>query len=465
MVPTIRPTHKQHLAYEALRDPLKQFVFFGGGAGGGKSWLGCEWEITNAYFYPGIKSFIGREELKRLMTSSFVTFMKVCKFHQIPREDWLLNSKYNFIEFRNGSRIDLLDLKHLPTDPFFERLGSLEYTNGWIEEAGEINFGAFDVLKSRVGRHMNKEYGLSPKILSTCNPKKNWVYSTVYKPFKEGRLPSEYAFIQSLYRDNPHTADEYEKQLQSITDKVTKARLKDGIWEYDADPGTLINYEAMVDLFTNTVDESDDRYLIADVARFGADKIVIYLFHGLKLAKIYIYKKQGVDQTALTIRDIAKLERVPYSHILIDEDGVGGGVVDLLPGVHGFIANSAPLPNPRTEEPENYVNLKSQCSYKLADMINNHRIAIDVNLVATIEEITPERFKEMLKEELEYIKAKNVDNDSKKKQVVPKDEIKESLGRSPDLSDPLMMRMWFELPKRLIEEDYHEDVPFIPPSY
>lgn len=32
-----------------------------------------------------------------------------------------------------------------------------------------------------------------------------------------------------------------------------------------------------------------------------------------------------------------------------------------------------------------------------------------------------------------------------KKQVIPKDKVKELLGRSPDYSDMLMMRCWFEL--------------------
>jgi phage terminase large subunit len=36
-----------------------------------------------------------------------------------------------------------------------------------------------------------------------------------------------------------------------------------------------------------------------------------------------------------------------------------------------------------------------------------------------------------------------------KKQVMPKDKVKEMIGRSPDFSDTLMMREWFELAPRL----------------
>ena len=183
---TLTPTPKQHLAYEALKEDESRFVVFGGGAGGGKSWLACEWLMTNCVAYPNTRWFIARNELTRLMASTYVTFTKVCQYHDV--KNWSLNGAYHYIEFKNGSRIDLIDVRKNPSDPFFERYGSTEYTGGVLEEAGEIDFLAFDVLKSRVGRHMNKEYGIKPKILITCNPKKNWLYQYVYKPSVDGTL-------------------------------------------------------------------------------------------------------------------------------------------------------------------------------------------------------------------------------------------------------------------------------------
>ena len=176
----IQATKKQHKAWQALE--THNIVYMGGGAGGGKSWLIRETRLYNCYIYPGYKSFIARSELKRLMQSTFLTWVKVCKFHNIPLNDWRLNQMYSFIEFSNGSRIDLLDVSYKPSDPLYERLGSLEYTDGAIEEAGEIHHMAYDVLKSRIGRHNNfpgngnGEY-LRPTLLITGNPKKNWTYT------------------------------------------------------------------------------------------------------------------------------------------------------------------------------------------------------------------------------------------------------------------------------------------------
>lgn len=434
MKPTIRPTIKQDIAWKLLQEPESKYIVFGGGAGGGKSWLGCEWELTNAYFYPGYKGFIGREELTRLKKSTYVTFLKVCQFHKIPRDDWKFNGSENYIEFVNGSRIDFLDLAYKPSDPMYERFGSLEYSNGWIEEAGETKFLAFDVLKSRIGRHLNREMGIPIKMLITCNPKKNWLYKQVYQPWKGNTLSKDFRFVQSLYQDNPHTAKEYGEQLKSISDKATKQRLMYGNWEYDDDPALLIKYDNIVDLFTNTVDKGD-KYITADIARYGGDKIVIMIWNGYEVERIEVNEKQGLDITADKIRTLAREHQVPFSHIIVDEDGVGGGIVDTLTGINGFVNNSSPLINPLSEEKQNFRNLKSQCYYMLADYINGHKIAIKTS---------DESIKELIIEELEQVKSKDLDKDSKL-QIISKEEVKEVLGRSPDFSDALMMRIWFDL--------------------
>ena len=62
--------------------------------------------------------------------------------------------------------------------------------------------------------------------------------------------------------------------------------------------------------------------------------------------------------------------------------------------------------------------------------------------MSEVDGLTEEVFKEMLIEELEAIKSKDIDKDTKLK-VVSKEDIKEEIGRSPDFSDTAMMRMKF----------------------
>jgi hypothetical protein len=125
------------------------------------------------------------------------------------------------------------------------------------------------------------------------------------------------------------------------------------------------------------------------------------------------------------------------SNCLIDSDGLGGGPVDFLK-VKGFVNNGRPLPSPdrpNNDLPENYVNIKSQCYFRLAERINKN------GLFLTCE---TEQVKQWIIEELECVRQKTLDSDMKKA-VLPKDKVKEVLGRSPDFADAIMMREYFDL--------------------
>jgi hypothetical protein len=79
---------------------------------------------------------------------------------------------------------------------------------------------------------------------------------------------------------------------------------------------------------------------------------------------------------------------------------------------------------------ENYANLKSQCYFRLAERINRGELYFDVSDV---------NVKADLIQELEQVKQHNMDKDGKK-MIVPKDKVKELIGRSPDYADAIMMR-------------------------
>src|SRR6187551_1483191 len=358
----IQPTMKQNLAWLALLDTSTKYIVFGGGGGGGKSFMGCEWLIVQSLRYPNIKSFIAREKLKTIKQSTLQTFFKAAAHHGLKRDThYFYHQQDGYIDFPNGSRIDILELKYNPSDPMFEDLGSLEFTFGWIEEAGEIDTRAYDTIRTRIGRWNNDKYNLHPKLIITCNPKKNWLYTEFYKPWRDGTLAKDATFIQALVDDNPYNESEYRKMLESIKDPIKKQRLLMGDWEYDSEAGTLMGYDAINDLWSNTVVPEKNKYMTIDVARFGVDKTVIYFWEGWRLYRKEVYENQDTKITAQKIKEFAKTEKVSYSHIVIDEDGVGGGVIDQLRGVKGFMNNSSPLVNKKARdedlEHQNFVNL------------------------------------------------------------------------------------------------------------
>lgn len=428
---------KQETALYILTDNETEEFGYGGAAGGSKSWTGCAWVAFMCKAFPDTRWFIGREELKRLRESTLQTFFKICKAYGIT--DFKYNGQDHFIQFENGSRIDLLDLKYLPGDPLYERYGSTEYTGGWIEEGGEVHFGAYDTLKTRIGRHNNDKYGILGKLFVTLNPKKNWCHQVFWKPFKAGLLPKAIKFLQSLVTDNPYIETGYQDKLDAIKDKVRKQRLRYGNFDYDDDDKALMDYDRICDLFSNSFVEPGRKCITADVARFGRDKSVIVVWSGFRVDKIFTLEHKKVTEVAEFINQQRQLFEIALSDIVVDDDGVGGGVVDIL-GCKGFVNNGSPLPNPKQLNKENYSNLKSQCCYMLAEDVNEKKIFINCKDMELVEKIT---------EELEQIKKKDQDSE-KKLQVVSKDEIKEAIGRSPDYADAIMMREYFELAPRFV---------------
>lgn len=421
---------KQEEALRILTDDTHTEFLYGGAAGGAKSWTGCTWLAFMSLCYPGTKWFIGREELKRLRESTLITFFKVCAQYGIVRDqDFKYNGQDHYIQFTNGSRIDLLDLRYLPSDPLYERYGSVEYTGGWIEEGGEVNFGAYDTLKTRIGRHLNDKYGILRKLFISCNPKKNWMHSTFYKPAKTGTLPPYRIYLAALVQDNPFIEKDYIEALKSTTDKVKKERLLKGNWDYDDNPNALCSHDDIREIFYPKIHaRTGIKYITADIARFGSDRARILVWDGWAIIEQVSFDRSATTEIAACIESLAAKHRIPRYRIIADEDGVGGGVVDMC-RIGGFVNNSQCLNG------ENFSNLQTQCGYKLADKINSFAMSFDCEL--------SEDQKDEITEELEQLQTWNVDND-RKLFLKPKDEIKQDIGRSPDWRDALLMRVWFD---------------------
>ena len=418
-------TSKQKQAFKYMLDDTTTELLYGGAAGGGKSFLLVAYAIITSLKYPGVRGLIGRSKLDALKKTTLNTFFDVCSQWNIKAgEHYTYNAQSNIIKFYNDSEILLKDLFLYPSDANFDSLGSLELTYACIDEANQITEKAKNVLSSRI-RYKLDEYGLIPKLYMSCNPAKGWVYN-IYKESKDNTLPQHKKFIQALVSDNKHISKHYTAQLNKL-DEISKARLLRGDWEYDDSKDALIEYDAIINTFSNVV-PTGEKYITADIARFGKDKTAIYLWNGLQVAEIVVLDMSSMVDVANKIKEIQQREGVKLSNIIVDEDGVGGGAKDIL-RCKGFVNNSKAIRG------ENYTNLKTQCYYKLADLINKGQIGISTNDI---------RFKEAMIQELEQVRRVNIDKDTKLA-IMSKDKIKDLIGRSPDYSDALMMRCYYEL--------------------
>lgn len=421
-------TNKQNEALYYLKDSTTSEVLFGGGAGGGKSYFGCLWLIEQCQNYPGTRWVMGRSKLKTLKETTLNTFFEISSAFKLSNQ-YEYNAQAGIIKWHNGSEIILKDLFLYPSDKNFDNLGSLEITGAFVDECNQITLKAWQILKSRI-RHKLDVFGLIPKLLGSCNPAKNWVYSEFYKPDKEGDLPKSKKFIQSLLSDNPHVSKHYRENLLSL-DKASKARLLFGEWEYDDDPNTLCSFDKINDLWSNTFAESGQKYITADIALHGSDKFVLGVWHGWRLIDIVSVDKMEADEVEAIVKKQAESHKVPRSNIAYDADGLGSFLRGYLKGAKPFHNGSKPTNN------ENYQNLKTQCAYKLAEKINANEIYI-----------ATEKHKEEIIEEIEQLKKYKADHDGKQ-MITPKDKMKEVLGRSPDFLDMMIMRMFFEVKPKL----------------
>jgi phage terminase large subunit len=429
-----RGNPKQIEAARRWTDKQTVEIVYGGAKYGGKSFLGANLIFCDALIYPDTFYFIARQELNDIRKFTIPSIHLAFKKWGIKLDDYCkYNGQDNFFEIRtNGSRVYLLECGYTPKDPLYERFGSMEMTRGWIEEGGEVHVLAKENLKASIGRKNNDHHGLRRKLLITCNPKKNWLYSEFYKPHTDGKLSPDKAFIKALPTDNVFGSKEYIDSLGNLKDATMKQRLFFGNWEYDDDPTCLIEYEKIIDLFTNTFVKAGLKYITADIARFGSDKTIIIIWDGWKAVEIIELSKSSITDTATKISELAKARSIPRSQIIVDEDGVGGGVKDILQCV-GFVNNSSPIVVQGAKD--NFTNLKSQCYFLFSERVNSSGVFINTK---------EEQQKKLIIEELENVKRKSVDTDGKLA-VQPKEWVKDQIGRSPDYSDTLMMREYFEL--------------------
>ena len=264
------------------------------------------------------------------------------------------------------------------------------------------------------------------KLIGNFGGVSNWVHKLKEKSDKD----PEYAYFRITCWDAVEEGildrAEVEQAQKDLPPKIF-AELYEA--EATEDEEQLINNKAISKLFGNVHLPEGQRYITADIARLGNDKTVVFVWSGFKVIAVREMDVSRVTESIELIKQLQVKFKVQNQFTLVDEDGVGGGVVDGL-GCMGFVNNSKPIGGAT----QNFRNLKNQCYYRLAEMINNGQLYVNCD----------PKTERLLTEELEWVRLPK-EIDSAKIALVSKDEIKKRIGRSPDYSDALMMRMFYAL--------------------
>ena len=459
MSPDLTISEVQSLAMQQFDDPQVVSIVFGGGAGGGKSFLIGLLCAIACKKYPGTRWGLARKELKSLKQTTLATLIsKVHRTLGITENDYKINFLDSTLEYTNGSSILLLDLTAKPSDPEMESLGSLELTGAFVDEVGEVNKKAYDVLASRVNRWMNKEYGITGKVVSSCNPSPGFVRQEYFDKYdalgggrmqrwKSGhvwvndeRVDAYSAYVRSTVLDNPFIDQNYVEGLRRLPPQEKK-RLLDGDWDYLDEDDSLFPM-ALIDKMTvfkrpeyiydedgNSIDEDGkprkfNKFIGVDPSDAGKDDTVVTLVEdGIITEQIEISSPKGKDDAIgfhIAGKLIAFAEKHGFSkplakNITIEGNGIGASLRDAL-RVYGWAVNVY-MATLQTRN-EGYYQFMLDGDEGKVKVLNT--IFEKGNL-------------------LRQLTAHRYDLDTGKPRITNKKELRQLLARSPDHADSAMI--------------------------
>lgn len=428
MTINFKPTKKQHEVFKLFEDDKTTEILFGGGVGAAKTYLMGSLITIKCLQYEGIRVGLCRNELTTLKKTTVVTLLSEVfpNFNLKKDEHYKYNPIDGKITFYNGSEIVFQELRHIPSDPNYTRLGGLLLTFAVIDEAGETSSTGKEILQSRIGRWRNENYKLKPLLIMTCNPSRNFLYDEYYLADKEKRMPYYRKFVNATGLDNPYLSESYIENLRRTLSPSEVSRLLLGNWETQDDPDNLVSSDDILEMYDLSIEQNTNttRYISADIA-FKNDGCILIVWEGNDV--IDIVKVKSEENVLETIKLTAQQYEVQTRNISYDSDGVGQYIKQYLRTARPIINNGKPL------KKENYINLKSQLYYKLGELIRDGKIKIKTN-----------KFKKEIEAELLSIKRKTRGHSESKMSINSKDEQKKILGNSPDIADSLAYKMIFE---------------------
>lgn len=232
-----------------------------------------------------------------------------------------------------------------------------------FDEAPRGRVEAYYALRSTITRTEGEM-----KLIGNFGGSANWMHLLKEKSVSD---PKNYAYFKitayDAVREGILTEDSVLQAKRDLPDKIFKALY---LAEEGESPDQLINYDAINSLLTNTHVKGGVRRMTCDIAFHGSDRFVICVWDGRMLIDLITINKCDGEQVEGYIRATAEKHRVMLSNVVYDADGVGIFLRGYLKSAIPFLAGAAPVGK------ENYKNIKAQCAYKLARLINDGELFI-----------------------------------------------------------------------------------------
>jgi len=442
-------TEKQTIAYRYLTNEESCSVLFGGAKGGGKSYFLCVWTLLWTYRliklfgltkskYPLPLGFIGRKRAVDFNDTTMETFKKVVPAHLIE-----IKPHDKEIIFEETAKVLY---GGLDDEQNINKFNSAEFAFFAIDQAEETLRKELAVLRASLRLTYN---GIAPpyKELYTANPAECWLKDD----FVLGNRENGY-FVPALADDNPYLPANYKQTLRSafaFEPDLLKAYLE-GDWDaFSNIEDALVKISWVNKCRNNNLgeqEEDDIRIVSADIAtKHGSNCTAILYRFGHTIASIEEYQNMSLP---LTTGNIQRKYRVKNaSSVVIDSDGVGEGVGDMLTEkkiphyeFHGGYAYQA-------MDTQKFRNLRTQFYWVVAKKMERG--------LYDLSKLPDEKFQK-LKSQLCAIKVKKPDGLGRF-QIETKEDMRARGIMSPDIADSLMMSeyaYWMENYSHIQEYKY-----------
>ena len=418
-------SNRQAQARETLTDPEVLELCYGGAKGGGKSVLGVRWAYLfgcevierfqlGAKKYPPVIGFMGRKQGTDFNDTTLESWKR-----EIPEACYQLRVQDKEIVLHDRVKIAYGGMDDREV---VNKFNSAEFGFVFIDQAEELTLDDVGMLRGTLRLAIGGVH-VPTKCLWTANPAQCWIKTE----FLINPTPAK-RFIRSLPSDNPFLPAGYIEQLKDAwkhRPEILRAYLY-GDWDSMAAANQMIRDEWIQGALDRVIHAAGERvFLVCDPARFGDDETVIYCMINTDIESEEIYGQKDTMYTANRLHTLAIQKEA--TTIVVDEVGIGAGIVDRLREMSGGAyevlgINGASKPT----DDVHYYNLRAEIYDTAAQMLQEGDVDLSWN-------------DEVLRSQLctpTYLFR------GSKMLVEPKEDIKKRLLRSPDRGDCYTMGLY-----------------------
>lgn len=481
----LKPIRPQEGFQTRFLSSSADIVFGGSGAGVGKTFALLIEPIRHIIPVKGFGAVIFRRTTPQITNEGGLWDTSVTLYNTIAKQkessrEWIFNNgnklKFSHLEYDKdayswqGSQIPFIgfdELTHFTKKQFFYLLsrnrsvcGIKPYVratlnpdpDSWVAEFIEWYIDQYTgyPIKERIGKIRYFMVSVGETVWGDTKDevyeKMKPVIDTLIESNPESKMEDyikSFTFITGSIYENKELMKANPEYLANLLaqSEEEQLRLLYGNWKHVTNDTEMYDFTAFKDMFGSLKScKSGTKYMTADIAMQGADKYIVIVWDGWEAIDIEIIDKTDGKMVLDSMNGMAQKHGVSNSRIIYDNDGVGSYLGGFIPNGIPFHNNKAPLGGGKRA----YVNLKSQCYYTSAQMVNEGQISIS-------DEVANKRYDEKMtvRERFFYerkaIRKAKPDMDNKLS-TIRKDEMKPLIGgQSPDLMDCFMMRAYFKL--------------------